>query len=300
MSNKTKIGIISIAGKIGSGKDHISRMIQFQCEAAGIGFYNAKFALSLKAESILTDPIVHVQDHSAESGSLAFNAMKSVANLFGWTLSKRPPSSVRLSEAMTSLSEESDVDLAFKAMKDMYPEFRRYMQRRGTEAGRNLNGLDCWIPTILSECVKVAAKSTDDRMVICFTDTRFSNEAEVLNSLRSYNILIQGPPQQNDPTSAGEHVSEQIGSWFSKYRAVNNNYMQTSGPTLTACLLSESIVAVEQSLNTFATVDDLMEAFKRYHTRAMQDLVSRDLIDLCETIKKVRNDTAKDREKRSH
>lgn len=297
MSKNTRIGVISIAGKIGSGKDHIARMIQFHCESVGIGFYNAKFALSLKAEAILTDPVVHVETYS-KSSSTAFNVLRKLASLAGWSLSRREPSCVRLSEAIAKMSDESDTDLAFKAIKDMYPEFRRYLQRRGTEAGRSLNGSDCWIPTILSECVKVAAKSNEDRMIICFTDTRFQNEAEALNSLGSYNILMQGPPQCGQ-TAESQHVSEHIGSWFSKYRVINNNYMAISGPTLTACLLSESMVAIGQSLNRFVTLDNLTEVFRVYYTRSMDELVSRDLIDLNETIKKVRNDTAKDRENRS-
>lgn len=90
------------------------------------------------------------------------------------------------------LVAEFGVDYA----KRNFQEVRTYLQRLGTECGRQVHGQRCW--------VDIAAERSrgDNRSV--FFDTRFGNEVDWGRTENSLFIWVTSPRE----TPAGEHVSE--------------------------------------------------------------------------------------------
>lgn len=87
-------------------------------------------------------------------------------------------------------------DLGWQRAKLAYPEVRRTLQKLGTEVGREMFGLDCWVDRAL-------AMIADDEPV-AFDDTRFDNEARAVRATGGIIVEIRRP----DYEYSGAHASE--------------------------------------------------------------------------------------------
>jgi hypothetical protein len=63
--------------------------------------------------------------------------------------------------------------LGYEAAKLRYPELRRFLQRIGTEYGRNLHHEDYWVEMAMARTIGIDAP-------VVFTDVRFPNEADAI------------------------------------------------------------------------------------------------------------------------
>jgi hypothetical protein len=95
----------------------------------------------------------------------------------------------RLSALLHSPDDWSDLKL--------HPEVRAFLQRLGTEAGRDIHGQDCWVNIARR---KILATTSD----VVVTDIRFANEAAMIRDLGGVLIRVERP----GVGPVNEHVSE--------------------------------------------------------------------------------------------
>ncbi|MFI6205939.1 hypothetical protein ACIBAI_05995 [Streptomyces sp. NPDC051041] len=100
-------------------------------------------------------------------------------------------------EGFTSLRYEVDT-YGWEAVKEMYPEVRRYLQRLGTDGGREVLGEDVWVDALFRDF------ETWGPTVI--TDVRFPNEADAIRARDGLVVLIERPGMK--PIREAGHVSE--------------------------------------------------------------------------------------------
>jgi hypothetical protein len=90
------------------------------------------------------------------------------------------------SNGFTSLRYEVD-HYGWEGVKEMYPEARRYLQRLGTEGGREILGENVWVDALFRD------RDTWGPTVI--TDVRFPNEAEAIRAHGGLVVAIERPGQ---------------------------------------------------------------------------------------------------------
>jgi len=91
------------------------------------------------------------------------------------------------------------VDLAgWEGAKDLTPDVRGYLQRFGTEVGREMFGENFWVDQ--------AIKRIPDGSKVVFSDVRYPNEAEAIKNLggKVWRVLRDGVGPAND--HASEHA----------------------------------------------------------------------------------------------
>jgi hypothetical protein len=94
------------------------------------------------------------------------------------------------------------------------PEVRRFLQRLGTEAGRNIWGDDFWTNVVRD---KIIHEGRFDRWVI--TDTRFRNEAECVKDMQGYVVRIE----RTGIEAPNAHISERdLAEWNFDYFLKND------------------------------------------------------------------------------
>ncbi len=152
---------IALIGRARSGKDTAAGVL------AEYGFARLALADPLKAMAYDVDPVVGTE-------LLGVNA----------------PAPVRLADAVDRYGWE--------AVKDRFPEARRFLQRLGTEGVRRHVDPDFWI----TRCLRAAAVK---RGPVVVTDVRFDNEvAELHNAGFAVWFIDRGGAD-------GDHPSEQLG-----------------------------------------------------------------------------------------
>ncbi|MEU7643324.1 hypothetical protein [Streptomyces huasconensis] len=87
----------------------------------------------------------------------------------------------------------------WEQVKKEYPVVREYLQRCGTEAGRQVLGPDVWVDTLFR------GFETWERPTV-ITDVRFPNEAEAIKKRRGLVVQVVRPDEAPIPES--QHVSE--------------------------------------------------------------------------------------------
>lgn len=160
--------IIGLTGKRGAGKDIVADYLVGQ-----YGFVRVAFADPLK---------------------------ESVGALFGIT---REQIEKWKNDRYVSVS----VSVGFE-LEDGYQiptavlSFRKFLQRYGTEAHRQIFGDDFWIDQTFEHIRRLLREGRD----VIITDVRFDNEAEVITSVGGTVVEVKRP--QNEV--ADDHASEQL------------------------------------------------------------------------------------------
>ncbi|QDF14200.1 deoxynucleoside monophosphate kinase [Microbacterium phage IAmGroot] len=159
--------LIGLVGKKRTGKNTAAKHL------ARFGYEEAAFADPLRDMALAIDPVV------------------------GWDRYVDRP--VYYSDALAKYG--------YEAAKERFPEFRRFLQRLGTEGVRevlgtkyglrDLIGDDLWI--VLAE---QRIQASDKPLV--FTDVRFPNEADLIERY-GYTVRIERPDL---PASTDDHPSE--------------------------------------------------------------------------------------------
>jgi len=170
--------ILGLCGYPGSGKDAISAHLVSQH-----GFTRMAFADPMRAALLALNPNI-VVGVGWRSG-VAMESLAALVSRHGWDYVKRE-----------------------------YPDVRTYLQRMGTEAGRDIHGQDCWL--------KLAAKSIDKASRVVVTDVRFPNEVEFLRQRGAKFIRVTRPgvgPVNN-------HTSEQLDCTFAQYELRNDGTLE--------------------------------------------------------------------------
>lgn len=111
------------------------------------------------------------------------------------------------------------------------PEVRQYLQRVGTEAGRDLHGPDCWVT--INKRHRQAAIREGNKVVV--TDVRFDNEAASI--LRDGGIVIEvvGPDRTN--ADVPEHRSEAgVSAGLVDFRIFNTGSIEDLHKNVQKCL----------------------------------------------------------------
>lgn len=158
--------IIGIAGLARSGKDTAAQALEDE-----LGFARVSLADPMREILLAMDPILQDEDPLCWSRRLS-----------------------------TFLSRyEGDYDL-LKADKEVGPEYRRLMQRLGTEGGRRILGEDVWVNRLF--------KTIGDRGLkrVVVPDVRFDNEAQAIRDAGGLMVLVKRDGLNG---SSMTHVSEQ-------------------------------------------------------------------------------------------
>lgn len=149
--------VIGLIGRKRTGKDTLARRL-----VERHGFTRVAFADTLKALARAVDPIIHTYPDSVGGA----------------------PYVVRLSEALDELGEDG--------VKDVYPEYRRFLERHGV-ASRELLGAEVW-------CAAGVRRILAVRGPVIVTDVRFPNEAEAIRKRGGYLVRVEraGLPDDGD------------------------------------------------------------------------------------------------------
>ena len=83
--------------------------------------------------------------------------------------------------------------------KELFPEVRRFLQRLGTDAGRNILGQNVWVDASMARA--------DDHGDFCWSDVRFLNEEAAIRARGGFIVRIDRPGAGLDGEAA-EHASE--------------------------------------------------------------------------------------------
>lgn len=183
--------IVGITGKAGAGKDSIAdRLVDRH------GFKRMSFAGPLKGVLDQMNPIIGFDMYSPQ----------------------RP---IHLREAMERYGEDG--------VKKVYPEYRRLLQKLGTEGIRNIDQ-DFWIKAAAK---MIKAEPNDARLV--FTDCRFPNEAKAIQEagwVGNYILPLPSPTTElwmvhREVERTGEvvaaHASEDNVGNMGEERELDNN-----------------------------------------------------------------------------
>lgn len=172
MSEKKRIQLIGLTGKMGSGKDEVFKRLQFV------------FGEHLYRRASFADPL-----------------KKSVAALFNVNV-----------DVLDAWKNEPNMRVSVLDLKgngrDLGRSFsvREILQRYGTEAHREVFGEDFWVDVALRELEKQRGKDAMLRVgpyTYVFTDVRFENEARAIEAAGGWVVRVKGA---NEDT--GDHASE--------------------------------------------------------------------------------------------
>lgn len=209
--------IISVSGRIGSGKDEVGKIIQYltspeaiykggysHCKDMGfsyeVNWEIKKFAGKLKQiASIITGvPVDKFEDQEFKKTNMPEC----------WD---KPQQSGR-----------------YKALKPM--TYRQFLQELGTNAMRDNLHSNVWVSALLSDY------NTSSRWII--TDTRFQNELEAIKSIGGITIRVVRPDIKQD-----NHPSEtSLDSAEFDYTVINDGYIGDLVVKIRRILIKERII----------------------------------------------------------
>ena len=175
--------VIGLTGKAGSGKDTVADRL-----VARHGFEKLSFARPLKDMLLKVDPIIGMDP------------------MF-------PATPIHLSTALEKCGGEAGV-------KKLFPLYRTYLQKLGTEGVRSIDP-EFWIKAALKEIDK---RDRGARLV--FTDCRFPNEADMIHYKLGRDIVHevwQVNRRNRDVGEVAPHSSEQYVGQLNEDIVVDNN-----------------------------------------------------------------------------
>ncbi|WDS52049.1 deoxynucleoside monophosphate kinase [Microbacterium phage Caron] len=176
--------LIGLIGKKRTGKNHTAKLL------ARFGYEEAAFADPLRDLAAAINPIVGYRTEERwEHG-------------YGGAL-------VRVADDVVPVYyNDAMAALGYERAKEVYPGFREFLQRLGTEGIRNTLGDKYGLRELLGDDVWIvlAEKRIDaaDKPLV-FTDVRFPNEADLIARKGGTTVRIVRPDL---PPSDDEHASE--------------------------------------------------------------------------------------------
>lgn len=166
--------IVGMTGLAGAGKDAAADRL-----VSEFGFIKRSFAEPLKKVLLIQNPIIGA-DH----------------------FTTRP---IQLRDAIERYGEAG--------VKMVYPEYRRLLQRLGTEGIRAIDP-DFWVKAALADAM-------DESLKYVFTDVRFPNEAKAIEEMGGVLCHVQRP---NAPSPTMDtHSSEEWAGRLGEHYAIINN-----------------------------------------------------------------------------
>lgn len=184
--------VLGVNGFAGAGKDTFADIL-----VEKYGFVKMAFADPMREIAMAIDPIVHLGVVWADSGGDEFLGERTeLADGFGLR-------TVRYSDALE--------EVGYNEAKFKYPEIRNFLQRLGTEAGRNILGEDFW--------ADLAMKRSSGYGRVVLADCRFQNEAHAIRRRAGHVIRIERPGVE----AANDHPSEHDLDGFPFSEVVHNN-----------------------------------------------------------------------------
>jgi hypothetical protein len=142
----TAPSIIGVSGFMRTGKDSVASLL------AGFGYTKLSFADPLRKMAKDIDPYISIKD-----------AHEDVLDLF------HPLEAVLYSRLLNAIGYERSKEI---------PDFRRFLQRLGTEGIRNNFGVNAWV-NLAMKTIKGAPEGTK----FVLPDVRFPNEADAIHAL---------------------------------------------------------------------------------------------------------------------
>ena len=180
-----------MAGEVDEDVDRFERGGPFRKDTAGRllaahhGFHVSGFADPMRTQAAAIDPVV-----GYEGGAL-----------------------VRYTQAL--------LRYGYDGAKVRFPELRRFLQRWGTEGGRDIYGLDCWIQRWQADngVRTVGGVFSFDHPLMAISDVRFANEAGQIRAMGGHIVAIH----RDGVAAANGHVSEtELGSIRSDFHVENS------------------------------------------------------------------------------
>lgn len=156
--------IIGISGYARSGKDSVAEVL-----VTNEGYERRAFADTLRSALLALNPTLMVA--SGIGGGLEPWPLDSAVRVYGW-----------------------------EKLKTIAPDSRSYLQRLGTEVGRNMLGENIWVDATLPS--QIASQFED----IVVTDCRFPNEAAAIKSRGGKLVRVTRPgvgPANDHPSEVG-------------------------------------------------------------------------------------------------
>lgn len=99
--------------------------------------------------------------------------------------------------------QDVTAELGYVAAKEEYPEYRAFLQRMGTEFGRNIINEDLWVTLTLDRIFKRFGEGKD----VVVTGIRFPNELRMISDAMGRSIWINRPGLATAEAHAA-HASE--------------------------------------------------------------------------------------------
>lgn len=169
---------LGLTGYAGSGKDTAAQCL------LDIGWERRAFADPLRAGLLGVNPIIPEGEHG----------------------------SIRLSQLING--DEYHVGIGWDRAKREYPEVRRLQQTYGTEGGRHVHGIDCWL--------RAARATLLPGYDYVFTDVRFSNEVDFLHQMGGVVLRIDRPGVE----AVNAHVSDDISGLHVDFVIINDGTIE--------------------------------------------------------------------------
>lgn len=156
--------LIALCGYPGVGKDKIAEYL-----VANYGYTRVSFADPMRKALLALDPLVRVNQcpHCQKPHT---ESLSSLVARYGWDQVKRA-----------------------------HLDVRTYLQRMGTEAGRDIHGDDCWVDIALDTIAKCPGP-------VVVTDLRFGNELTAMQQLDAEIVHVMRPGFGK----VNNHASEQM------------------------------------------------------------------------------------------
>jgi hypothetical protein len=176
-----RVEVVGLSGWARSGKDTVADYL-----VENYGFTKMSFAEPMREALTRLNPLIHV----------------SVDQVYSYT-----------AELVQALEHSTWEDLKSKS-----PQIRPYLQRFGTEVGRQMFGEDFW--------VDYAIDRIPDGAKVVFADTRFRNEANAIQALggKVWRVVREGVSAANDHISEHDLDSYEFNSYIRNYKTLEYLY----------------------------------------------------------------------------
>ena len=186
--------VIGLTGRARSGKDTVADYL-----VEKHGFEKASFAGPLKQVARAVNPILGMDV-------------------------RHPGHLIRMNEALEYLTEDQ--------VKELYPEYRRFLQTLGTDGIRAIDP-EFWV----NAAVDQVRRTRKDRVV--FTDTRFMNECQAIwrkmrgpyDHTEVWHVARPSLPELTEDAHISEHNAGQFGEnvWLNNSQDLDHLFQQVEG-----------------------------------------------------------------------